>query len=144
MNVVIACCHTYKPQVGNINGFAMLVPGFAKQGVDDLYVSAKAAQSEALRTLDARILDLTSRLQVIPPSVGVVARTVSMFTVKPLKPFDDMVAAAVIEQAAELFTAGETDLHLCDLDGDIARPNPKLAAEYAACGLNVIRGFVLP
>jgi hypothetical protein len=118
--------------------------GFDKSAVDFLRSVADSARVEAIQTIDARIADLVAKVSVIPPSEAVVRRTLGMFAVKALKPFDEMVAGAVLHRAQELHDAGERDLHFCDLDRDLAAQHPPLAAAYAGCGLNVVQSFVLP
>ena len=77
-------------------------------------------------------------MSVIHPSADVVERTIRVFAVKPLKPFDEMVLGAVLTKAAALQAAGETDLVFCELDRDLASRHPPLVLEYRACGLTVV------
>ena len=119
-------------------------PGtFDKSAIDFLHTEADSARVEAIRTMDARVADLVSKVDVIPPSEAVIRTTLGMFAVKALKPFDEMVAGAVIHRAQELFDSGERDLHFCSLDQDLAARHPQLAAAYGACGLKVTESFIL-
>jgi hypothetical protein len=83
-------------------------------------------------------------MERIDPSPAVVARTLKVFTVKSLKPFDEMVLGAVLSKATDLYAAGEQELYFCDLDGDLASKYPPLVAEYLSCGLSVRQDFKIP
>lgn len=69
---------------------------FDKRHIDTLKNLADAARDEALRTCDARIASAVAAMSVIHPSADVVERTIRVFAVKPLKPFDEMVLGAVL------------------------------------------------
>lgn len=117
---------------------------FDKTQIDKLRDLAVADRREALTTLDARIASAVSKMTRIDPSPDVVARTLKVFAVKSLKPWDEMVLGAVLWKAGELHRAGERDLFFCELDGDLASRHPPLVAEYAACGLTVRQDFLVP
>jgi hypothetical protein len=114
---------------------------FDKREIDKVKALADEDRREALRTLDQRITDAVARMTRIDPSADVVARTLHVFAVKALKPFDEMVLGAVLVKATELFAAGERELIFCELDGDLASRHPPLVYEYAACGLTVLHDF---
>lgn len=117
---------------------------FDKREVDKLQKLADAERTAALKSLEQRLQDSVAKLQRIDPSPTVIARTLEVFKVKALKPFDEMVLGAVLSKATELHAANECDLHFCELDTDLASKHPPLAAEYSACGLTVHQDFRLP
>lgn len=117
---------------------------FDKREIDKVKRLADEARREALQTLDQRITDAVGRTARIDPSADVVARTLQVFSVKALKPFDEMVLGAVLAKATELYAAGERDMVFCELDGDLASQHPPLVNEYAACGLVVRHDFNVP
>lgn len=109
---------------------------------------AEAALASALTSIDNNVDMLASKLEVIEPSKAVVARTMAIFPIKHLPPFDEMVLGAVLAQAESLFQASETDLWFCNLNVNDFDPerntNSGLAAEYKRCGLNYLRSFDVP
>lgn len=117
---------------------------FEKVEIDKLRGLAKADHAAALTSLATRIQATVASIARIDPTPEVVARTLQIFTVKALKPFDEMVLGAVLSKASELFAAGERELYFCNLDGDLASQHPALAAEYGACGLTVRQDFNVP
>lgn len=117
---------------------------FVKPEIDKVKSLADEDRGEALATLDQRIARAVAGMARIDPSPDVVARTLRVFSVKALKPFDEMVLGAVLAKADELFAAGERDLVFCELDGDLASQHPPLVSEYAACGLTVLHDFEVP
>lgn len=117
---------------------------FDKGEVEKVRDLANADRATALSTLQQRIQHAVAAMERIDPTPAVVARTLQVFTVKSLKPFDEMVLGAVLSKATELYTAGERDLHFCDLDGDLASKHPPLLAVYASCGLAVHQDFLVP
>lgn len=117
---------------------------FDKAEVEKVRDLANADRAAALRTLEQRIQETVTSMARIDPMPPVVARTLRVFMVKSLKPFDEMVLGAVLSKATELHAAGERDLHFCDLDGDLASQHPPLVAEYASCGLAVRQDFRVP
>ena len=114
---------------------------FDKREIDKVKSLAEEDRRQALSTLESRIVGLVARMERIDPSADVVARTLKVFAVKALKPFDEMVLGAVLAKATELYAAGERDLVFCELDGDLASQYPPLLNEYAACGLQVRSDF---
>jgi predicted nucleic acid-binding protein len=117
---------------------------FDKDEVEKVRTLAEADRTAALTSIDQRIQNTVAQMTRIDPSPAVVARTLQVFTVKTLKPFDEMVLGAVLAKATELYAAGERDLHFCELDGDLASQHPPLVAEYASCGLTVHQDFRVP
>jgi predicted nucleic acid-binding protein len=117
---------------------------FDKAEIDKVRALADADRTAALTTLEQRIQDAVSKMESIDPSPAVVARTLQVFKVKSLKPFDEMVLGAVLSKATELYAANERDLHFCDLDADLAGQHPPLVAEYLSCGLTVHQDFRVP
>ena len=120
-------------------------PGsFDKSVIDSLRTSARDAREQALASQNARILALVDRLNLIAPGADVVSRTLSLFSVKQLNPFDEMIAGAVLCKAAELFDQGVRDLYFCELDKDLWDTHAPLAQAYAECGLKLLRSFHVP
>lgn len=117
---------------------------FNKQEIEKLRDLADVDRSTALTSLEQRLQDAVSRMARIDPSPSVIARTLQVFKVKSLKPFDEMVLGAVLAKATELYAANERELHFCELDGDLASQHPPLIAEYQSCGLAVRRDFRVP
>jgi len=117
---------------------------FDKREIDKVKALADEDRRAAIATLDQQIANTVARMTRIDPSPDVVARTLRVFTVKALKPFDEMVLGAVLAKATELFAAGEHDLVFCELDRDLASQHPPLVNEYAACGLTVLHDFEVP
>jgi predicted nucleic acid-binding protein len=117
---------------------------FDKREIDKVKTLADADRREALSTLDQRIRDAVGHMTRIDPSPAVVARTLQVFAVKALKPFDEMVLGAVLATATELYGAGEREILFCELDGDLATEHPPLVREYEACGLALLHDFNVP
>ena len=117
---------------------------FSKGEIEKLRDLADADRKTALSTLEQQIQTAVGAMERIDPSPAVVARTLKVFTVKSLKPFDEMVLGAVLSKATYFLTAGERELIFCDLDGDLASKHPPLEAEYLSCGLTVRQDFQVP
>lgn len=117
---------------------------FAKPEIDKLKKLADDERTAAFTTLNARIADVVAKLSRVDPSDDVVKRTLEVFAVKSLKPFDEMVLGAVLTKATELHAAGERDLFFCTTDGDLRTEHPPLKAGYAACGLKILGTFDVP
>lgn len=117
-----------------------------KKVLDKLAVQASQARANALKTISTTINNVVTQMRVIEPTKEVVQKTLEMYPIKSLPPFDEMVLGAVLTKAQELFKSGETELFFCNLnkkDFDSAgRPN--LAAEYAASGIQYVPGFNVP
>lgn len=104
-------------------------------------------------TVDARIDEIVTRMQVIPPSPEAVTETLRMWQVKLLHPFDEMIPGSVLTKATELHRQGERELYFCNLNKSDFSPldrggngvtRPNLAAEYARCGLTYLDSFEVP
>jgi len=117
---------------------------FQKPEIDRLRRLAEADRSVALQSLEQRIQVAVEKMAIIEPSPTVVRRTLQVFKVKTLKPFDEMVLGAVLSKATELYNANERGLHFCSLDKDLAGNHLPLVEEYQSCGLNVRRDFQVP
>jgi hypothetical protein len=89
---------------------------------------------------------LAAQTTVIEPTKAVVTRTLAVFAVRELKPFDEMVLGAVLAKATDLYQAGERDLFFCDKNTRDFDPTnrPLLEAEYKGCGLTFKDSFVVP
>lgn len=107
---------------------------------------ARDLRLNALNSLISRVDDLARRVQVISPSTAVVSRTLSVFPVKSLEPFDEMVLGAVLTRAGELHASGITELYFCNLNTSDFKPTSgnKLGTEYAAVGLQYLDSFKVP
>lgn len=102
--------------------------------------------------MEQAIAAVAGNLKVIPPSVTVISETLRIFTVKTLKPFDEMVLGAILAKAGELHAAGERELYFCNLNkndfspvdgaGQVSRPS--LHAEYKKYGLTYKSSFDVP
>ncbi len=117
-----------------------------KKVVDDLRKRASNARTAAIQSVDKTLGNILKQMELIEPNKHVVAKTLEVFTVKSLKPFDEMVLGAVLSKAMELYQQGENALWFCNLnkrDFD-PRNQPKLAREYSACGLKFIATFAVP
>jgi predicted nucleic acid-binding protein len=117
---------------------------FDKREVDKVRALADADRTAALQSFEQRIADAVAKMERIDPSPDVVARTLQVFKVKLLKPFDEMVLGAVLSRATELYAANERDLYFCNLDTDLASTHPPLVTEYQSCGLTVLQDFRVP
>jgi len=117
---------------------------FDKREIDKVRILADADRTAALTSLEQRIQEAVAKMESIDPSPAVVARTLQVFKVKSLKPFDEMVLGAVLSKATELYAANERELYFCDLDADLAGQHPPLVAEYLSCGLTVRQDFRVP
>lgn len=117
---------------------------FDKSAIDALRDRARAAQRTALETLSDRIRALVDRLNVIGPSPEVVNKTLRLFPVKQLNPFDEMVAGAVLAKASELRGSGGQPIYFCELDKDLSGTHPTLSKAYGEHGLTVLSSFRVP
>lgn len=99
---------------------------FDKREIDKLKKLADAARTEAITTLDQRLQETVGKLECINPSPAVIGRTLQVFTVKALKPFDEKTAHhwfdPLTRHADEFvwlrhggqYCASSTPLHLLD------------------------------
>jgi len=117
---------------------------FDKRELDKVQKLAKGDRADALASLEQRLQEAVATMEIIAPSPAVVARTLRVFTVKSLKPFDEMVLGATLSMATQLHAANERDLYFCNLDRDLASGYPALIAEYNSCGLTVREDFRVP
>lgn len=117
-----------------------------KPVIDALAARAKARLAQDIQSASIRIDALAARAVVIEPTKPVVAKALSLFAVKTLKPFDEMVLAAVLTEAAQLHANGERDLYVCNKNTNDFDPvnRPLLKAEYDACGLTFLATFAVP
>ncbi len=107
---------------------------------------ARDARRNALFDFAAEVDALAVQLAVIPPSPAVVRRTLSIFPIKSLPPFDEMVLGAVLTHAEELLTRGERELFFCNLNVKDFEPSTgnDLARAYADVGLQYLDTFRVP
>jgi Mg2+ and Co2+ transporter CorA len=85
-----------------------------------------------LGRIGAQVDDFVATMRVIEPTKDVILKTLSMYQVKSLQPFDEMIMGAVLTRAEELVQRGEADLYFCNLNKKDFDPTnrPELAAEY--------------
>ncbi len=107
---------------------------------------ARTVRREALFDFAAKVDALAARITVIPPSQAVVQRTLTLFPIKSLPPFDEMVLGAVLTHAGALHAAGETDIFFCNLNTRDFEPTTAndLANAYAGAGLQYLDSFAVP
>jgi hypothetical protein len=117
-----------------------------KKVIDALSARASAARKAAIQTIASAVDAAAGSAALIEPGKPVVTKVLSLFAVKSLKPFDEMVLGAVLTKAAELHQQGERDLWFCNLNKNDFDPSnqPGLAAEYHACGLRFLASFAVP
>lgn len=72
--------------------------------------AARKARRDALFDFAAQVDALAARLAIIEPSAAVVQRTLTLFPIKSLPPFDEMVLGAVLAHAEALHARGEKQL----------------------------------
>ena len=113
-----------------------------------LVAFAKATEKERssqLTSIGSRVDGLAKDLIVIEPNKEVIEKTLSVFPVKSLPPFDEMVLGAVLVKAAAVRASGGTALYFCNLNKkDFAPKHATLEAEYNACGLTYMASFNVP
>ena len=114
--------------------------------LDTFAKEAAQSQYEQVATIEARVDAIAKKVEVIEPDKAVVAKTLSLFPVKSLPPFDEMVLGAVLVKAAAVKASGETDIIFCNLNKNDFDPatRPNLAAEYDACGITYRSDFKVP
>lgn len=117
-----------------------------KKVVDALQVRASTARSAAIKAIATSVDAVAASATLIEPGKAVVQKVLSLFAVKSLRPFDEMVLGAVLTKAAEIHLQGESDLWFCNLNKNDFDPanQPGLTAEYGACGLRFLPSFAVP
>jgi predicted nucleic acid-binding protein len=109
---------------------------------------AKSAQYNQQKAIERRVDEVAqdTNVVVIEPDKAVVEKTLNLFPVKSLPPFDEMVLGAVLVKAAEVNAGGASQLHFCNLNKKDFDPTnrPALAAEYSSCGLLYRSDFRIP
>jgi predicted nucleic acid-binding protein len=106
----------------------------------------KTVRAAALKSVSTDVDNAVSRIDVIPPSHGVVNKTLSLYPIKSLPPFDEMVLGAVLFRAEELKTRGERNLYFCNANfRDFGPTSGSLIGDaYLACGLTYLSDFAVP
>lgn len=115
--------------------------------VRTLLARAKQESIEAQSQCEETVDGLCASLDIIPPSAAVVSRTLLLYPVKSLPPFDEMVLGAVLTRAEELLTAGERELWFCSLnknDFGADRHDSPLSIAYRMAGLAYLENFDVP
>jgi len=118
----------------------------SKQQIDALQARASTARSAAIKSITASVDQVAASATLIEPGKAVVQKVLSLFAVKSLRPFDEMVLGAVLTKAAELHLQGARELWFCNLNKNDFDPanQPGLMAEYGACGLRFLPSFAVP
>lgn len=119
---------------------------FDKREIDKLKTQAEAARKKAYSTVKQRVDEVAAKTSLVRPTEAVINRTLQIFEVKSLKPFDEMVLGAVLQKASELYADGYRDLWFCNLNKNDFKPSglPVLDDEYKACGLRYLDSFDVP
>lgn len=106
----------------------------------------KKVRAETLKSVDANVDAAVAKMTVIPPSSGVVAKTVALYPIKSLPPFDEMVLGAVLYAAGQLKSQGVSDLYFCNANSKDFGPTSGnlLDAAYAYCSLKYRDNFSVP
>lgn len=122
------------------------ITGPDKIVIEALSKRASAARKAAIQSIESTVDAVAARATIIEPDKTVVAKVLSLFAVKSLKPFDEMILGSVLTKASELYQSGERDLWFCNLnkkDFDPANQSA-LADEYAASALQFCPSFAIP
>ncbi len=103
----------------------------------------KEHQYEALKSLNTSVDAAVTKMTIIEPSKAVIQKTMQLFPVKRLPPFDEMVLGAVLTEAANLYVAGERELFFCNANTKDFSPKESraLEAEYGKVGLSYLSDF---
>lgn len=121
-------------------------PPFDAAAVRTFVELARSARIQAQYDFEARVDGLAAGLVVIAPSEQVVRRTLALFPIKSLPPFDEMTLGAVLAQASDLHARGERDLFFCNLNRRDFEPTTgnDLANAYGASGICYLDSFAVP
>jgi hypothetical protein len=114
-----------------------------KPVVDRLAKQLAEQRKQALSGISAAVDAAVKRMSVIEPSKRVVEKTLELYPLKALPPFDEMVLGAVLAKAQELFDSGERDFYFCNLntkDFD----TPSLREEYRSLSVMYKTSFQVP
>lgn len=106
----------------------------------------KKDRTDAIKKIAANVDAAAAAMNVIDPTKEVIVKTLNLYQVKSLPPFDEMIMGAVLTQAEALAKKGETALFFCNLNKNDFDPTnrPELTAEYASCGLTYLPSFKVP
>lgn len=107
---------------------------------------ARTSRVQALFDFEARVDALAAGLTVVPPSEAIVRRTLQLFPIKSLPPFDEMVLGAVLEQASALHARGQRELFFCNINKKDFEPSlgNNLANAYESTGIKYLDSFTVP
>jgi predicted nucleic acid-binding protein len=118
------------------------------QVIQRLADRAKAMHGTALQNIHGNVDALASKVRVINPSEAVVKKTLAVFPIKQLPPFDEMVLGAVLATAEQLHSSGQRELWFCNLNSRDFSPDrntsSSLGNEYTRCGLTYLPSFDVP
>lgn len=114
-----------------------------KQAIDRLAKRLEAQRSKAIRELSQDVDAAVEQMSVIEPSKTVVTKTLELYQVKSLPPFDEMIMGAVLVTAEELLGSGERNCYFCNKNKKDFAPDksPSLAAEYERLTITYLPDF---
>lgn len=117
-----------------------------KAVVDKLATRAKTAREHALSRISDDVDAAVAAMETIPPTQDVIRKTLSLYPIKSLPPFDEMVMGAVLVKAENLYDRGERDLFFCNLNKKDFDPTnrPALAEEYRRHSITYQSSFKIP
>lgn len=114
--------------------------------LDNFAAAASVARAAALTAIPTTVDCVVADMEVIEPTKDVVQKTLAIYPIKSLPPFDEMVLGAVLTRALALHQTGTQGLYFCNLNKKDFDPQnrPTLAAEYTACALTYLTTFQVP
>lgn len=117
-----------------------------KQVADALAARGAQNRKYAIANIGPTIDALLGGVEIIAPSEPAIAKTLALYSVKSLKPWDELVLGAVLTKASDLHAAGERDLYFCNLNKRDFAPEtrPELEREYNMVGIRYLDTFVVP
>jgi hypothetical protein len=117
-----------------------------KKNFEPLARRVRDEYAAALGNVGAAVDDCARKMDVIFPSERVVDKVLSLYEIKSLPPFDEMVMGAVLAKAEELFEGGERGFYFCNLNKRDFRPGEgtSLKAEYERLTIEFLSDFKVP
>jgi hypothetical protein len=87
-----------------------------KQFLDTFAGSVSAARTRALTSIRQTVDGVVADMEIIEPTRDVVQKTLAIYPIKSLPPFDEMALGAVLTKAAGLHQVGTPGLFFCNLN----------------------------
>lgn len=114
--------------------------------LNDFADRTKNARALALGAIATDVDKVVAAMNVIEPSRDVVEKTLAIYPIKSLPPFDEMVMGAVLSRAEELVKSGERDFYFCNLNTKDFDPTnrPTLRSEYQRLTISYLASFRVP